>query len=443
MLQEMLASLTGRFRRQAPAMPRLEPPAMPLDALCRAVIGTRALSSSMALAQRLLDRYAALTFEERRDFFSMLRREFGIDRASVAEAAHLAQTSGDYAALERLYTLAEPTRQHLLRRINQVPDGTAMLVELRADLLRMLDADPDLREVDYDFRHLFHSWFNGGFLELRRVDWNTSASILAKIIEYEAVHEIRDWSDLRSRIDPPDRRLYAFFHPRLPREPLVFVEVALCPDIPSGIGAILDRERPVIAAEAARTAVFYSISNCQDGLRGVSFGNLLIKQVVSSLRAEFPRLETFVTLSPVPGFARWLAGEAQNAASIVHAPAKAALERTAAPEWWLAPDAQETGLALTRLAAHYLVAAKRSGGEPVDPVARFHLGNGARLTRVNWPGNLSAAGLKGAHGVMVNYHYELGEIETNSETFLETGAVAASAAVADLAQQAVPASPTR
>lgn len=435
MLHEMLASITGRFRRQSAAIRRIEPPEPPLVDLCHAIIATRAESSTLVLVQRLLDRYELLSPADKQGFFEMLRDRFGVDRPAVAEAAARLGDSNDYGALERFYTLAEPVRQKLLRRLNQGREGTARLIEMRADLLRLVEDHPSLREVDYDLRHLFQSWFNSGFLELRRIDWDTSASILGKIIEYEAVHEIRGWDDLRSRIDPPDRRLYAFFHPRLPGEPLVFVEVALCAEAPANIADILQPGREPLAADKAKTAVFYSISSCQEGLKGITFGNLLIKQVVANLRAELPGLDSFVTLSPVPGFGRWLREAAESGPSPIGARAGAVLAATGKPDWWVADGREALGADLRLLAAHYLLAVRRGGNEPHDPVARFHLGNGARLERINWPGNLTEAGLKGSRGVMVNYLYRLEDIERNSEAYFETGAVIASPKVEEAARQ--------
>jgi malonyl-CoA decarboxylase len=273
---------------------------------------------------------------------------------------------------------------------------------------------------------LLGSWFNRGFLVLQRIDWSSPANVLEKIIRYEAVHEIRDWNDLRRRIDPPDRRCYAFFHPALVDEPLIFVEVALTTTMPSAIAPLLDEDRMVLPQSAARTAVFYSISNCQQGLAGISFGNFLIKQVVEELRRDLPKLDTFVTLSPIPGFGRWLKRDGNLA------------EETAAmldePGW---PQNHEHAEGLRKvvepLAASYLLAAKTATGRPLDPVARFHLGNGARLERLNWLGDTSRKGLAEAAGMMVNYLYALDSIERNHEAYAERGEVIAAPSVRRLA----------
>jgi malonyl-CoA decarboxylase len=293
---------------------------------------------------------------------------------------------------------------------------------MREILLALLRGHPELQPVDDDFVHLFSSWFNRGFLVLRPIDWNTSASILEKIIRYEAVHAIQDWDDLRNRLEPPDRRCYAFFHPQLIDEPLIFVEIALTKEIPSAIGPLLDKSRRAIDAREATTAVFYSISNTQKGLAGVTFGNFLIKQVVQDLARELPNLKTFVTLSPVPGFAGWVKRELKSEASIAldedTRRALAAIEDGG--------DIAQAREAITSLAAYYFLKAKLPSGKPVDPVARFHLGNGARLERLNFLGDPSAKGMKQSHGLMVNYLYALDHIEANHEAFAEHGTVVAS-----------------
>jgi malonyl-CoA decarboxylase len=279
--------------------------------------------------------------------------------------------------------------------------------------------------------HLLGSWFNRGFLVLRRIDWQTPAVILDKIIAYEAVHEIKGWDDLRRRLDPRDRRCFAFFHPSLVDEPLIFVEVALMRDAPEAISAVLQEETKTEEATPPNTAVFYSISNCQEGLRGISFGNFLIKQVVEELAREVPTLKTFVTLSPVPGFGRWLDGAmADHESPILSAADREVLGALSSPGWHEAGEEEpKLKAALTGLAAHYFLLAKNGDGRPVDPVARFHLGNGARLERINWLGDTSERGLREAYGLMVNYRYELRQIERNHEAYVNDGEIAASRAV--------------
>ena len=328
-----------------------------------------------------------------------------------------------------MHAASEPRRQELFRRLNLAPGGTAALVRMREQLMDALDHREDLAAVDDDFVHLFTSWFNRGFLVLRHIDWSTPAIVLEKIIRYEAVHAIRDWEDLRRRIDPPDRRCYAFFHPALVDEPLIFVEVALAREIPGAIAPILATGREIVEPDKMRTAVFYSISNCQRGLAGVSFGNFLIKQVVEDINREMPKLATFVTLSPVTNFADWLKRERANEASTALNASRQGAVRAArrcriggaTPE--KAARLQEP---LMRAAAFYFLRARSPRGLPVDAVARFHLGNGARLERINWLADTSDKAMAQAHGLMVNYQYDLGDIEKNHEAYAEGRTVVAS-----------------
>jgi malonyl-CoA decarboxylase len=318
--------------------------------------------------------------------------------------------------------------------LNRAPGGTADLVEMRADLLDFMNGDKqtnkNLAALDRDVVHLLASWFNRGFLVLRRIDWSTPANILEKIIRYEAVHEIGGWNDLRRRIDPADRRCYAFFHPALVDEPLIFVEVALTEEIPNAIAPLLAEDREPVAVERARTAVFYSISNTQRGLGGISFGNFLIKQVVEELRRELPKLEDFVTLSPVPGFMRWLEKATDLPVSEEDRPL---LDRLDEPDWWQNPELEGQLRSIVEpLAAHYFLKARTAKGRPIDSVARFHLGNGARLERINWLGDTSPKGLRESAGIMVNYLYRLDDIEKNHEAFANDGEVVASSAVKKL-----------
>jgi malonyl-CoA decarboxylase len=303
-------------------------------------------------------------------------------------------------------------------------------VAMRADLLTLMKGNKDLAALDRDVVHLLSSWFNRGFLVLRRIDWSTPANILEQIIRYEAVHEIRDWNDLRRRIDPIDRRCYAFFHPALVDEPLIFVEVALTESIPGAIAPLLAEDRELVPVERARTAVFYSISNTQRGLGGISFGNFLIKQVVEELRRELPRLENFVTLSPVPGFMHWVKHSHYLPLSEEERPMLQSLDRAD----WIedAELADKLHPVVEHLAAYYFVKARTPRGRLIDSVARFHLGNGARLERINWLGDTSPKGLRESAGIMVNYLYRLEDIEKNHEAYANEGTVAASSAVKKL-----------
>ena len=403
-----------------------------LASLGELLLSRRGEASGVALAQTLLAAFAAANPDERLAFLRALADRFGPDRRAVELAVEAAGKDGaGIEAIEALHAAAEPRRQELIRRLNLAPGGTAALVRVREELLRHLQQHPELKRVDTDFGHLFSSWFNRGFLVLRRIDWTTPANILEKIIRYEAVHAIRDWDDLRNRLEPLDRRCYGFFHPHLVDEPLIFVEVALTREVPAAVGPLLDLARTPIKATQATTAVFYSISNTQKGLGGVSFGNFLIKQVVEDLKRELPDLKTFVTLSPVPGFASWLAREMEaEALGALDSAAKEELRLLDKPNWHRDPEtAERVRAALVPAAAYYFLKAKTPKGRPVDPVARFHLGNGARLERLNFLGDVSVNGLRQSHGLMVNYLYALNEIERNHEAFAERGTVAASPAV--------------
>jgi malonyl-CoA decarboxylase len=399
-----------------------------LPTLGELLLSRRGEASGVALAQTLFASYAAAEPAERLAFLQGLADRFGPDRRRIELAIESVRQDQGTDALERLHAAAEPRRQELIRRLNLAPGGTGALVRMREELLEYLPEHPELKPVDADFTHLFSSWFNRGFLVLRPIDWTTPANILEKIIRYEAVHAIQNWDDLRNRLQPEDRRCYGFFHPQLVDEPLIFVEVALTKEIPGAIGPLLDLSRTPIAATEATTAVFYSISNTQKGLGGVSFGNFLIKQVVENLKRELPNLKTFVTLSPAPGFARWLERERKAEESdCLNAAAKEALMVLNAPSWNEDPARVESIRAvLLSAAAYYFLKAKDPEDRPVDPVARFHLGNGARLERLNFLGDVSSKGLKQAHGLMVNYLYALDEIEKNHEALAEKGTVAAS-----------------
>jgi malonyl-CoA decarboxylase len=398
--------------------------------LAEHLVTGRGEASGVALAREILGRYAELTTGPRIAFFEALAERFGPDPARMETAIVAWREKPSDATAAEVHAASEPRRQELFRRLNLAPGGTAALVRMREQLMDVLEhRDDDLGQVDADFVHLFSSWFNRGFLVLRRIDWSTPAIVLEKLIRYEAVHEIRGWDDLRRRIDPPDRRCFAFFHPALVDDPLIFVEVALERDIPGAIAPILASGRQdFVEPDKARTAVFYSISNCQRGLAGVSFGNFLIKQVVEEICRELPKLTTFVTLSPVPGFGRWLKGElkAEHSAAINETD-RIVLELLERPHWWTDPEIfSQLEQPLMRAAAWYFLRAKTPRGTPIDPVARFHLGNGARLERINWLGDTSDKAVAQGEGLMVNYLYDLDEIEKNHEAYAEGRTVVAS-----------------
>src|ERR1700733_9291402 len=308
---DLLASISerGRSLLGRNGAPHAKQDPSELLELCEALLSARGEASGTAMAREVFDRYHHLDEAGRLSFFETLSRNYGPDREKLAQAIETwrAQPSDDDAS--DLHFASEPRRQELIRRLNRAPSGTSELVAMRADLLEAMNGHKDLAALDRDVVHLLASWFHRGFLVLRRIDWSTPANILEKIIRYEAVHEIRDWDDLRRRIDPADRHCYAFFHPALVDEPLIFVEVALTETIPGAIAPLLAEDRQPVPVERARTAVFYSISNTQRGLGGISFGSFLIKQVVEELSREFGRVATFVTLSPAPNFAEWLKRE--------------------------------------------------------------------------------------------------------------------------------------
>jgi malonyl-CoA decarboxylase len=431
---ELLQTISERSRALLKRGQRDEPAASSdsLIDLCEQLLSRRGEATGVALAADILEQYAKLTTGPRIAFFEALATRFGPDNERLRSAIETWQAAPGDAAAADLHAASEPRRQELFRRLNLAPGGTRALVQMREQVMDAMGRRSDLAALDNDFVHLFSSWFNRGFLVLQRIDWSTPAAILEKIIRYEAVHEIRDWDDLRRRIDPPDRRCFAFFHPALNDDPLIFVEVALETEIPGAIAPVLASGRQAfLAPEKARVAVFYSISNCQRGLAGVSFGNFLIKQVVEDLRRELPKLNTFVTLSPVTNFARWLKSEIANEGSSAIGPADrtvfALLDRN---YWWTDPVVfDQLKEPLLRAAAWYFVNARNRRGLPVDAVARFHLGNGARLERINWLGDTSERALEQGYGVMVNYLYDVDEIEANHETYAEGREVVASSAV--------------
>jgi len=408
------------------------------DELFEQLLSERGEASGMAIAREIFDRYDRLDATGRSDVIDIIADRFGVDLEAARAAAERFLDEQSDASGRDLSEASEPRRQELFRRLNLAPNGTAQLVAMRTDLLKGLRENPDWSGANADFIHLFGSWFNRGFLVLRRIDWQTPAAILEKIIHYEAVHEIHGWEDLRRRIDPPDRRLYAFFHPRLSDDPLIFVEVALTSEIPTAIPPILSDGREPIDPRKATTATFYSISNCQQGLAGVSFGSFLIKQVVEELSRELPGLKTYVTLSPVPNFVAWLKEqldpEAGAGGGILNDTEREAVRKAiAGAENGKAPGNEDEGV-LSQIAAWYFLNARDRKGRPFDPVARFHLGNGAMLERVNWAGDPSSRGLKQSLGIMVNYRYEPDEIEANHEAFVKEGRIVAAPRVHRLAR---------
>lgn len=418
---DLLARIAERGKQWL-GRPAASPSHARMEELAASLISTKGEASGVALARQLVEQWQTMDLTARQAWFERLAQQFGPDNEKLAAAVKAWQADASPAAAQRLHEAAEPHRQELFRRINLAPGGTAAVVNMREVLLGLIKANPALEAVDADFVHLLTSWFNRGFLLLRPIDWSSPAHILEKIIHYEAVHAIKDWDDLRRRLKPEDRRCFAFFHPQMPEEPLIFVEIALTSGIPGNIGDLLSEDHAAIDPRAADTAVFYSISNTQVGLKGVSFGNFLIKQVVEELLREMPWLKTFVTLSPLPGFAQWLKARREEDTDLL-----AALDRS---DW--RDDAElrdEIEPLLQQRAATYLVQAKGPNRKPLDPVARFHLGNGARLERIHPSADLSPKGLRQSHGVMVNYLYDLSAIEKNHEIYADSGDVVHSSAV--------------
>jgi malonyl-CoA decarboxylase len=396
--------------------------------LAEALQSERGEASGAVVARELHEVVRSLTAEDRHEFQRFLAEGFAPDATVLRAAAeaYLSAPSAEAAAL--LAQAADPPRQELLRRMNMAAGGTSALVAMRKEIAGRLRDEPALKLLDGDLKHLFASWFNRGFLELRRIDWQSPAAVLEKLIAYEAVHEIHGWDDLRRRL-APDRRCFAFFHPALPDDPLIFVEVALVDGLAGAVQPLLvqddDNAAAVVRAARADTAIFYSISNCQDGLRGISFGNFLIKQVVEELKGELLHVTRFSTLSPIPGFRRWVAKRGAST-SDPEATLLAQIETDA--RWLDSPQGESLKPLIMRLCATYLTHTA-SAQEPADPVARFHLGNGARLERINWHGNSAPRGVKESFGLMVNYLYDLDTIESNHEAFVKDGTVVRSAEV--------------
>jgi malonyl-CoA decarboxylase len=402
--------LSSLFERKLGLVNRVEDDNKPIDGLCQALLSSRGDVSGMSLAQLILDRYADLDDDGKLAWFSLLANDMDVPAEAAIAAIKTYQDAPSGKSYEAMTAAVEPARLQLIRRLNQTHDATAKLVAMREDLIRFLPEHPNLGKLNVDFKHLFASWFNRGFLVLRPINWSSPAHILEKIITYESVHEIENWDDLRRRLQPEDRRCFAFFHPAMPDEPLIFVEVALTKGTPNSIQNVLLENRDAMAAEKADTAAFYSISNCQAGLAGISFGNSLIKTVVQHLLRELPQIRNFVTLSPIPGLVKWLR-ESDNF------------------------DADATAETHMQLAAHYLLNAKHHNGQPRDPVARFHLNNGALVGAVHANADKSKNGMAQSCGVMVNYRYDLSRISENHEAFANQQTVIAEKSVKNLAAE--------
>jgi len=393
----------------------LEAPSSDLLAKSKQLIHHRGEASGLALACEVVADYQALDSANRHLFFEALADDFSADSDAVLAAAERYKLDPSESNLANLSRAAEAPRIKLFRRMNMAPEATPVLVKMRAAMIQELGDLPQLKAVETDLKHQFISWFNRGFLELRVIDWNTPASILERIIQYESVHAIQGWNDLRARLSG-NRMCFAFFHPAMPDDPLVFVEVALTEGIPDAIGPLIDQTKDVDAEGTPDTVVFYSISNCHPGLAGVSFGNFLIKQVVEEVGKRYSKMKRYVTLSPIPGFCRWLATQESGIdLEEMRSMARTDTAKTA--------DARRHDL--LALCAQYLVKERRND-LALDPVARFHLGNGASLHAIHWAADLSDKGLEQSAGLMVNYLYDLGSIEENHDSYFDQGEVATS-----------------
>ena len=402
--------LSSLFDRKLTLAGRIKDDNKPIEELCYALLSSRGDVSGMTLAQLILDRYASFDEAGKLSWFLLLSNDMDVPTETAIAAIKAYHTKPSIKAYEIMIEAVEPARLQLIRRLNQTQDATAKLVKMREDLIRFLPNHPQLGKLNVDFKHLFASWFNRGFLVLRPISWSSPAHILEKIITYESVHEIENWDDLRRRLEPDDRRCFAFFHPAIPDEPLIFVEVALTEGTPDSIQKILFEGRDVIGADKANTAAFYSISNCQAGLAGISFGNSLIKTVVQHLHRELPQIRNFVTLSPIPGLVKWL-----NETGLF--------------------DANADSETQMKLAASYLLNSKNYNGQPRDAVARFHLNNGALVAAVHANADTSKNGMAQSCGVMVNYRYDLSRISEHHEAFANKQTVVSERSVKALAAE--------
>ena len=379
-----------------------------VQSLCNRLLTLRGETAAILVADEINERLAKQTNEENLIFFEFLLTDMQPDQAKLQDAAKAYLTTPNPDTISELAKASDARFMSLFRMMSTSPRGPHALVKLRQSLHKVLPEHPRLKPLDQGLVHIFRSWFNRGFLTLEKIDWTTPAHILEKLISYEAVHEIKGWPDLRRRLDD-DRRCYAFFHPALKDEPLIFVQVALVDSISDNIQTLLNQS-PESAAIEPNTAIFYSISNCQPGLKGISFGNFLIKQVVRNLNHELPGLKQFSTLSPVPGFRKWLDANTQTDTQI---------------------NENDEPL-LMEACAHYLLNEKRKTF-PLDPVARFHLGNGAKLARLNWNGDSSDRGQKQSYGIMVNYVYDMPKVEKNHEDFVNSGTISTTSTISKLA----------
>ena len=408
------------------------PKSQQISQLCSALLGLKGEASSVALAEEILNAYGQYTDEEKTEFLQYLADDLSADRDMLGNAIEEYTRSRSEKALQALHAASESRRMELFRALNMAQLGTEGLIAMREDIIDRLREHPELAVVDNDLLHLFRSWFNRGFLEIKRIDWETPAVVLEKLIEYESVHEIMGWPDLRRRLEE-DRRCFGFFHPVMPFEPLIFVEVALTNDISSNVAELLTEGVNEGKEHTYNTAIFYSINNCLDGLRGVSFGNLLIKQVVEKLEREMPSMKTYSTLSPLPRFSAWLRENLDTLEFVSDSNRARIYEVLQTPAITNLDDPDLKKLMLG-ICAWYLLKVK-SRNKPACPVARFHLGNGATLGRINWLADPSDNGLKQSAGIMVNYIYDKKTLAHNHERYEQDDAIVCSADVRQLLPQ--------
>ena len=406
-----------------------------LVAWCDELLSAAGEASGITLARQIVNGYNALSDKEKLRFFSSLKANYEVDIDEILQFAKDYQEHPDSESYVRLISAVESRRQEIFRRINLAPDGIFALVSMRRDLLHLKREEPDLALVENDLAHVLTSWFNKGFLTLRRIDWNTPATILEKVIHYESVHEITGWDDLRRRL-AEDRMCFGFFHGAMPDEPIIFVEIALVDGMTESIHTLIGNSGTELNPVNADTAIFYSINNCHEGLYGIPFGSFLIKQVILQINSEFPKIKTFATLSPVPRFRKWLTNTLDDPNNEFVTDIERQTLKLLDEANWHEDESINKRLRpiLTRLAAVYFLKAK-AGKEPYDPVARFHLRNGARLARINWCADLSPNGLSQSAGILVNYVYDLEEIVKNHEEYSSNQKIAVAPTIKRLARK--------
>ncbi len=387
-----------------------------IEELCFDLLSSKGEVSAMSLSKKILDYYLSLDEKEKINFFLLLIEKMDLDLKKIDKALDAYKTFPNHEKYHGIIKSTVSNRSKLFNRLNQSSGATSQLVKMRSDILKLSKFNKKLSIIDLDLKNLFISWFNRGFLVLRPITWESPADILEKIINYEAVHTFNNWEDLKSRLEPSDRKCYAFFHPAMPNEPLIFVQIALTSGIPNSIQNILSEKREILSLEKANTATFYSISNCQHGLQGISFGNSLIKTVVQEISRNFPKINNFVTLSPIPNFTNWL-----KTINIKIENSKTKKNIKSAYNYL-----KNNPKFSSDFAAHYLINIHNENGSIVDPVAKFHLTNGAIIHEIHDKADISERGIKQSNGHMVNYLYNLEKVTENHEKFVVENKIMAS-----------------